>query len=287
MVFSINIIGAGNLGKTVGHLLFKQGLIRIKGICNRTAESTMNAIRFIGGGTYYPDINELPPAEITLIATPDDFISETCSQLSKNPFLQKGGIVLHCSGSLSSDALGLVKAKGCYVASAHPMRSFAKPELSIQEYKGTYCAIEGDREALPYVKALFDSIDSITYEIDKNKKTLYHLAGVFASNYLITLAEKSLYFMKESKVEHERAMRVIIQLMRSTVFNLEQTLSPKQALTGPIKRGDTFTILEHIKSLQQLQGKEGQLYSILAEETLVLTDHYSEKLAEIRKHLLL
>ncbi|CEG59209.1 Rossmann-like and DUF2520 domain-containing protein [Legionella fallonii] len=283
MTLLVNIIGAGHLGKTIGHLLVKNKLVKIGSICNRSETSSINAIKFIGQGKYCPTINELPHADITFITTPDDLISVTCEELSKNKFIKKGSVVLHCSGSITSDALISVKERGCYVASVHPMRSFAKPELSVEQYAGTYCAIEGDKEAFPYVHSLFNSIGSITYEIDKIKKSSYHAAGVFASNYLVTLAQQALSCMKEAGVENEMAMHVITNIMRGTVSNLEKTLSPEQSLTGPIKRGDISTIMKHIESLTDVEQKH--LYSTLGKATLHLTDHNTVKKDKITNAL--
>lgn len=278
MAFLINIIGAGNLGKTLGYLFSKHGAAKIGGVCNTTKQSSDHAIQFIEAGTAYEKISDLPSSDITLITTPDDSITEVCKELSKNQFLKNESTILHCSGSLSSDVLFSVKKTGCYVASAHPMASFAKPELSIQQYEGTYCAIEGDQETLPLVSSIFDSIGSITYQINKIKKSVYHAAGVFSSNYLVTLAQKSLLCMNEAGVENEMAMRVITNIMKGTISNLEKTLSPKQSLTGPIKRGDNSTIIKHMECLEK---KERNLYSILGQETLSLTSHEEEKIKEM------
>ena len=283
MTFLVNIIGAGHLGKTIGHLLVRHRLVKIGAICNRSETSSKNAIKFIGQGKYCPSISELPPADITFITTPDDLISATCKELSGNPSIKRGGIVLHCSGSLTSDALISIREKGCYVASAHPMRSFAKPELSVEQYSGTYCAVEGDKEALPNIRYLFNSIGSTTYEIDKMKKSSYHAAGVFASNYLVTLAQQALSCMREAGVENEMSMHVITNIMRGTVSNLEKTLSPEQSLTGPIKRGDISTIIKHIESLTDIEQKN--LYAALGKATLHLTDHGTEKKEQITSAL--
>lgn len=279
----INIIGAGQLGKTIGHLLFKHQVVKIGAICNRSEASAISAIKFIGQGNYCPTIGELLPADITFITTPDDLIAVTCEELSKNQFIKKGSIVLHCSGSLTSDALISIKEKGCFVASVHPMRSFAKPELSVEQYSGTYCAVEGDTEALSTIRGLFNSIGSITYEIDKGKKSSYHAAGVFASNYLVTLAQQALLCMKEAGVGNEMAMHVITNIMQGTVSNLEKTLSPEQSLTGPIKRGDILTITKHIECLTDMEQKH--LYSALGKATLHVTDHNLVKKDKITKAL--
>lgn len=283
MTLLVNIIGAGHLGKTIAHLLSKRQLVKIGSICNTSKINTEAAIKFINDGTYCATISELPPADITLITTPDDLITKACVDLSKNSFLKPGSIVIHCSGSLTSDALNSVVDKGCLIASVHPMRSFAKPELSVEQYQGTYCAIEGNKNAIPTLKHLFEGIGSITYEIDKNKKSSYHAAGVFSSNYLVTLAQQALQCMKEAGVENEIAMHIITNLMKGSVSNLEKTLSPEQSLTGPIQRGDVLTIKKHMDALQD--GDQKTLYATLGKATITLTTHEKEKKEMIEEAL--
>lgn len=279
----INIIGAGQVGKTIGHLLLQQHLVTIGGICTTSSINSQSAIQFIGGGTYYPCIDQLPAADITLITTPDDLIKHACDELARNPFLQPRSIVFHCSGSLTSDVLNSATARGCFVASIHPMRSFAQPKLSIEQYEGTYCAMEGDEQAIAVLKFLFEHIGSITYPIHKDKKSLYHAAGVFSSNYLVTLAQQALNCLQQAGVETELAMRVITNLMQGCVSNLTHTLSPQKSLTGPIQRGDVTTLKKHLAAFPNTELKK--LYSSLGKATLVLTEHGNEK-SELIKQLL-
>jgi predicted short-subunit dehydrogenase-like oxidoreductase (DUF2520 family) len=279
MTVLVNIIGAGHVGKTLGHLLVKHQLVSIGAICNASEASTLSAIAFIGQGKYCSDIVELPPADMTFITTPDDFILATSEELSKNRLIKSGSIVIHCSGSLTSDALVLMRERGCYVASVHPMRSFARPELSVAQYSGTYCALEGDSEALFEIRNLFNAIGSNCYEINKKKKSSYHAAGVFASNYLVTLAQQALLCMNDAGVEDDISMHVITNIMRGTVSNLEQTLSPIQSLTGPIKRGDVLTIEKHMESFTNMEQKD--LYAALGNATLHLTNHDLAKKKQI------
>jgi predicted short-subunit dehydrogenase-like oxidoreductase (DUF2520 family) len=271
MTYLINIIGAGRLGKTIGSLLIQHQLITIGAIHNRSDMSTDQAIQWMGQGHYCPDIARLPPADITFITTPDDAIPIVCEQLSQATSIKIGSIILHCSGSLTSDVLISMKKRGCYIASAHPMRSFSEPEKSSDQYAGTYCALEGDKEALSIIQSLFHSIGSITYEIDKIKKPSYHAAGVFASNYVVTLAQQALSCMKEAGIEQQMAMHMITHIMRGTVSQLENTLSPERSLTGPIQRGDISTIMSHMTSLTH--PEQQHLYTALAQATLPLTNH--------------
>ncbi|MBA2649192.1 MAG: DUF2520 domain-containing protein [Legionella sp.] len=274
MTLSVNIIGAGRVGMTVGQLLVKKNLATIESICNRSKTSTIKAIAFIGQGHHCPNISQLAPADLIFITTGDESIAMVCSELSKNQTIKPGTVVIHCSGALTSDILRPMKELGCVLASVHPMRSFAVPEYSVQQFDNTYCAMEGDKQALKVVGPLFKAMGGIIYEIEKHKKNAYHAAAVFASNYLVALAEQALSCMQVAGIEHDLSMHVITALMKSTVTNLEATLSPRQALTGPIQRGDISTIVNHMTSLEDPEQK--QLYSELGKATLKLTSHNEE-----------
>lgn len=271
MSYCVNIIGAGRTGKTLGSLLSKHKAANIQAICNRSSASGATAIAFIGEGAYCPTIQALPSADITFITTPDEQIAPICEQLSHNPHLRPGSLVLHCSGVLDSGVLLPLKEKGSYIASVHPLRSFACPTISQEEYAGTYCAIEGDSEALPVIHALFQAIGSICYTIDPGKKALYHAAGVFASNYLVTLSEQALLCMQTAGVDRQTARNALHRLMQSTLNNLKKTDSAQQALTGPLQRADYATVQKHLEALENTPQKN--LYAVLGKATLDLTEH--------------
>lgn len=279
---TINIIGAGRLGKTIAKLIADNKVGFIQAICNTTLKNSEDAIQFIGQGKACDTINDLPPADIILITTPDDNIQKCCELLSQTDNLKENSIVTHCSGLLPSDILHSVKQKHCHVASIHPMRSFADPHISIQEYAGTYCAVEGDEEAIKIISPLFKSIESITFNIDKNTKHMYHAAGVIASNYLVTLYNTALQCLQEIDVENEIAHGLIANIMQSTLNNLTTTRSPDASLTGPIQRGDIGTIEKHLESLSTI--KLDSLYKTLGLATLEiaqLPEQQKNKLSKI------
>ncbi|MFC3909234.1 Rossmann-like and DUF2520 domain-containing protein [Legionella dresdenensis] len=284
-MFSINIIGAGNLGKTIGRLLVSKKLAAVKGVWSRTPANTLTALEFIGEGATISHFSELPYADITFITTPDDFIDSTCAALAQQNHLNPGQAVVHCSGSLSSDILLPAAEAGCFTASLHPMRSFANPALSVQQFAGTYCALEGHPEAVDRLQSLFNQAQAITFFLDKDKKSLYHAAGVIASNYVVTLAKQAANCLHEAQVPEEVAMRLIVNLMRGTVTNLENTLSAEKSLTGPIQRGDIATIEKHLNAFTDLSLKK--LYAMLAQATLPLSSapqERKEQITEVLEH---
>ena len=283
MGLTVNIIGSGNLGKTIGRLFVKNKLATINGIYNRNIKNSMDAIQFIGEGSAYKNIVDLPHADITFIATPDDAIAEACLTLSQNTNLKKWSIIAHCSGVQTSDILSPLKENGRYTASIHPMHSFANPEVSIESFVNTYCAVEGDAEATKTLTRLFDSMGAITYPISKDKKSIYHASGIFASNYLVTLFHQAVTCLKTAGVEGKTSMEAILHLMKGTLSNLEKTMSAEKSLTGPIQRGDTKTLIDHLNALDKPIQK--QLYALLGKSTLELTQHDAVRIDELHRAL--
>lgn len=267
----VNIIGAGNLGKTLGCLLVRHNLVKIGGIYNRTLENSVIAREFIGDGVCFNKIASMPAATVTIIATPDDKICEISMEICRYGNINPGNIFLHCSGVLTSDVIAAVKLKGALVASIHPMKSFADPQLAADNYAGTYCVAEGDIQALQIIEPLFAAFGSIIYKINKEKKSLYHIAGVFGSNYLITLAHNAMQCLKDAGFNDEESFKIIINLMQGSLENIKKLISPIKALTGPIKRGDTSTIIHHLSAISD--PKIRLLYSTLGKATIELTMH--------------
>lgn len=280
---SINLIGAGKLGKTIGKLFVLNNLGSIVGICNSTKKSAKQAADFIGKGVVFENVTHLPNALITFITVPDDKIKMICEQFSRSRNFYPGSILVHCSGLLTSDILNSAKSKGCSIVSIHPMCSFADPNLSIPQFPGTYCAIEGSIEAVPLIKNLFEKIGAQVIPVDKDKKSIYHTAGVIASNYLVTLAHHAVENLKVAGIQHEEAVDIITNLMSSTLTNISKTKSLQESLTGPIKRGDVETIKQHMSTLYDANGRE--LYSVLAKLTLEITDHTDDKKQLIKNAL--
>ncbi len=269
---TVNFIGAGKLGKTIAKLIVLHRAGSIQAVCNTTMESSRKAIKFIGEGTPYTDTSTLPEASITFITVPDDKIRNICEKFSTQAKpSQSHPIIVHCSGSLSSEALQSARSKGYLLASAHPIRSFASPQISVEKYQGTYCAIEGDQQAIPIIEFLFTSIGSHTLQIDSSKKNLYHAALVIASNYLVGLSDAAIKPLIETGIEKEQATNIVLDVMKSTLYNLTSTRSPRDSLTGPIKRGDIETIRSHTNAIDDPALLE--LYQALGKALLGITEH--------------
>lgn len=285
---TINIIGCGKLGKSIGKLLSNSQTVEIKGIVNTTLASAEKARDYIGNGTAYSTINELPLADIYLIATKDSAIKEIAAQLTVEKLIPEQAILIHCSGSLSSDELKIAKDSQFHAVSIHPIKSFASPDQAVSTFKGTYCAIEGDHQAIAMLTPLFEDIGGIVFPIDKKNKKIYHAGGVMANNYLVTLHYYATQCYLAAGIDKEIAKKIVSMLMQDGLSNIDK-LPHDKALTGPIQRGDIHTIQQHLSALDTpcIAEKTKALYVMLGQGTVEFTSHQSDIKKTLRESLLL
>ena len=266
----LNIIGCGNLAKTLAHLWAKQGVFEIGDILNRSEKSATTAVKFIGAGQVASSIDNLHHADVYLIATPDTHIVEMCHSLATSGTLQTGDIVFHCSGALSSSELNAAVQKGAMLASIHPVKSFADPEMAISTFKGTFCGEEGNEQALSVLRPAFKAIGGLTFSLDPDHKTIYHAASVIVCNYLTALLEVGIQTYAKAGIDRDTAMKIMQPIVTGTVDNVFK-LGTTQALTGPIARGDASTVEHHLKSLSEWNNEVADIYRNLGCVTLDLS----------------
>lgn len=273
-MLSANIIGCGKLGKTIGKLLAQYDALSLQGVVNSSIDSARNSVAYLGKGIPCENLHSLPKSDIYFITTKDDLIEESACKLQNSNILCKGNIILHCSGSLTSDVLNKTKESKCFVASVHPIKSFAQPDQAVTTFNGTYCAIEGDQEAITVLTQIFQKIGGIVFPIKKENKKIYHAGGVIANNYLVTLHYHATQCYINAGVDKEIAQKIVSMLMKDAFDNLSR-LPHHQALTGPIQRGDVNTIIKHTSSLDQVSSlKETKdIYLSMGRGTLSFIDH--------------
>jgi len=126
MNVTLNIIGAGHVGRVLGRLFAGVEGITVQDVLTRSMDSARDAVAFIGAGRPVDSYAALRRADVTMLAVSDDQIVPACAALVAEG-RQAGAIVFHCSGALASNVLLAATQAGASVASAHPIRSFADP----------------------------------------------------------------------------------------------------------------------------------------------------------------
>lgn len=267
MPATLNIVGAGHVGRTLGRLFAAHGAFTVQDVLTRSPDSAARAVAFIGAGRAVAGLAELRPAAAWMLAVGDDAIAPTCAALAGAGLL-KDAVVFHCSGAKASDEL---RAPGALVASVHPVRSFADPDAVAAAFAGTWCGVEGDAGALALLGPAFEAIGARLVAIDAAAKTVYHAASVFAANYLVTVLDAALRAYVAAGVPEAVARELAQPLASETLANVFR-LGPAAALSGPVARGDLATVARQQAAVAHWDAPTGRLYEALVEATTALAE---------------
>lgn len=273
MAPSLNIIGAGHVGRVLGRLFAASGEFDVGAVLTRSAGSAADAVAFIGAGHAVESMAQLGPADAWMLAVPDDEIAAVCAQLAGAVPLA-GALVFHCSGAKSSLELDAAARAGALTASAHPIRSFADPEAVLQSFGGTWCGVEGVPGAIAMLEPALLAIGGRVAHIDASAKTVYHAAAVFASNYLVTVIDTALRAYQAAGIPEAAARELARPLATETLANVFR-LGPETALSGPIARGDMATVARQQVAVSEWDAEAGKLYEALAAATVHLAGRRS------------
>lgn len=282
----ISVIGAGKVGRTLARTLKKTGYL-IGAVVSKKLPDAKSAVDFIGAGL--PETDPLAAIEtsfVHFITTNDDAISSIVQAIdSKGPTSLKGHYFYHTSGSLNSTVLDPLKKKEAEIGSIHPLQVFADPAKAIDTLPGIYYAIEGTDKAMELAVQLVDRLQGKLLLIPTGRKVLYHVAGVFAANYLTVLVELAMNVMEDIGESPEDSYQALLPLMVGALENIEE-FGTDGALTGPISRGDTETVKKHVEALSQLKPGILRAYSVLGQEAAEMSLRSKKISTETAKQIL-
>jgi predicted short-subunit dehydrogenase-like oxidoreductase (DUF2520 family) len=282
---SVAIVGCGTVGTALGGLLSAAGY-PIIGVSTLRADTARKAADRLGAKRFSLLPWEITPeAEVVFITTPDDAIEPTCRAIAQKRGFAKNRIVLHCSGALASSVLAPARTCGAFVASLHPLQSFASVEQAERLVPGSYCTVEGDGPALPVARRIVEDVGGRLLEITPEGKTLYHAAAVVASNYLVTLVHLALTLNHLAGIPPGVSFTALRPLIEGTLTNIAAKGIPG-ALTGPIARGDVATVTAHLRAIQETAPELLEAYKILGRHTVGLAERQGSLTAEVSGRLL-
>jgi predicted short-subunit dehydrogenase-like oxidoreductase (DUF2520 family) len=272
----VSIIGAGKVGSTLVLALYKKGypIVSIISRKGHSALSLAKAVKCKRASTQLIDLS--PDTELIIIAVTDGELPQIVKQLTKIKKIKfKKLFIMHTSGVHSTRVMEPLKKMGATVASVHPIQTFPEKQslLHLQsKLHGIYYGINGSTKAIVKAERLVADLEGKAIEIPEDMKSLYHVACVFASGYMLTF----LNVIKElSQSIHLKASwtEVFGPLMTNAMENMVKT-STSDAITGPILRGDIETIEEHLKTLSLHAPQFIPLYTVTGiEMARIAKDH--------------
>lgn len=264
---SISIIGAGPVGTAFGYFLKKKGY-KIAGIASRTLESAKKAREFIGEGDVSIDLITIAKkADIVFLTTSDNAIKEVCDKIAAGEGFRKDSFVFHTSGALSSAILESAKRVGANVGSLHPLQSLPNVKEAVENLPGSYFCIEGDVKAISVAKEIVRALEGKEITLNIEKKTLYHAGAAVVSNFLVATIDFGLELHESAGIGRKDSLNALMPLIKGTLKNIESIGIPS-ALTGPIARGDTNIIEEHLNAISKERHDLMNLYIELGKHTV-------------------
>lgn len=266
---NISLIGAGAVGRSIALALFYSG-VQLSGVHSKNGFSAINIGKRVKAKKYgtLETFNEKP--RVIIIATKDSEIRSVAKFIYHQFPSLSGVTVIHTSGALTSGELKILKQKGASVGSFHPLQTFPKKNITGKEFKDIWVAVEGDKKAITTCKRIASTVKANHFPVSAKDKILYHTAGVFASNYLVTLLSVVEKIAIKVKISQKDIWKIFLPILVKTIENVITT-SPKDSITGVIERGDVAMVKKHLHSLQQHKLSHiAPLYAVLGMETVRL-----------------
>lgn len=262
----LNLLGAGKVGQTLFRLLAECHGYEIQDIAASTVESARNAVAFIGKGHAVACLADMRAADIWFLTVPDRAIGDMADQLAAHPSVGGGNepIFVHCSGSLPSSVMAPLGERGGALASLHPVLSFASPQESCRQFAGTWCGLEGDATAKSALKPLISAIGGNAFEIETQRKMLYHAAAVFSNNFTVVLQAIAQSAWSKAGLTDDAIQQINRTLLASTIDNVV-AVGPARALTGPAARGDRIIVETQARLVEEWFGDAASIYRQMSE----------------------
>lgn len=272
---AIGLIGPGRAGVGLGLALTQAGYsVRLHGRKKKSLPSPLT-LTVSDGDTPPPWIGE---TEVVVLAVRDDAITPLATALGKARAVSERHVVLHLSGAQGQEALGPLVSSRAALGSFHPLQTIVEPELAPSRLKGAWAAVEGMPRAVAAGEQIARDLGMHPFQIATKAKPIYHAGAVFASNYLVVVEAVAQRLLRHAGMSDADAWAALRPLVEGTIENLSRH-EPREALTGPVVRGDTATIARHLESLAIDDAK---LYRALGRAALELAQKQGmdEKTAE-------
>ena len=262
---AIGLIGPGRAGVGLALALAQAGYsVRLHGRHKKRVAAPPPLTLTIGDGVTPPPW--IGDVDVVILTVKDDAITPLATSLAKARAISERHVVLHLSGVQGQEALGPLVTTRAALGSFHPLQTIVEPELTPERLKGAWAAVEGMPRALETGEQIARDLGMRPFRIATKSKAIYHAGAVFASNYLVVVEAIAQRLLRHAGLSDADAWAALRPLVEGTFDNLSRH-EPREALTGPVVRGDMATITRHLESLAVDDAK---LYRALGRAALEL-----------------
>jgi predicted short-subunit dehydrogenase-like oxidoreductase (DUF2520 family) len=251
-MIKVFIIGTGNLGTQLCKTLENSSTDKVKlvGYRNRSGHEIENIQAPMCA-------EKLPACDLIILAVPDDHIATVSDSL---PITQT--IVAHTSGSVGMNVLSRFKNNGVFYI---PQTFSIDRTVDISAI--TICLEASNESTMEQLELVAGSLSRKRKHINSQQRRQLHLAAVYMNNFVNHCYQKAAELLEVKAIPAD-----LLQPLMEETFKKAQELGPKNAQTGPAKRGDQQTINKH---LELLDASDREMYRAI---TLSIEHTHGKKL---------
>jgi predicted short-subunit dehydrogenase-like oxidoreductase (DUF2520 family) len=284
MAHKIAIIGAGKIAYSLVDALKKSGY-DVQIIISRKVSSAKTLAAKFSIPQYSNSLQKIPEdINVFFLTVPDGEIKNAADSLSRLKRDFKNSICIHFSGVENITALISLKKKGCATGSLHIIRPF--PSKNIVDIRNSPASIETEsKQAKSFLLQLCRKLKLKPHLISSDEKVFHHIAAVHSSNFLVGNLFNA-FSLISTKSEYPKS--ILRQTTQSALDNVFK-LSPARALSGPIDRGDIYTIRKHLDALEaEISNTKSRHLKLLRKnyivQSLSLLEVVKAKYGRLSKH---
>lgn len=246
------VIGAGNVASHVVPALEASGMIEVEAVWSRTAPHAEELAANLRGARAVTELDGLPgDAELYLVSVADDAVARIAADFHGG----SSAVWLHTSGSVDASVLSAVTP---HYGVLYPLQTFTRgADLDLS--KVPFFVEGADELTLATARRLAEAVSTRVYEADSALRARMHVAAVFAcnfTNYLWGVADDLL------REQDGLDISVLGPLLEETIRK-SLAIGPRDAQTGPARRGDRRVIDKH---MEMLDPRRREIYEFLTDK---------------------
>ena len=227
---NIVIIGQGNVATNLDYAFRKKGIA-----CQMVSSRE--------------GLDELPQANVYIYAVKDEALASVVAQVQG----RERSLHLHTSGTMPITVFGEDKP---HAGIFYPFQTFSKARL-IEDFSTVPVFFEARGiDDISAVYSLALTITSHVYEATQHDRERLHVAGVFTNNFTNLMYTMAAELLQNTHIP----FKALLPLIDETAAKVH-TLSPRDAQTGPARRGDENVMNHHLSLLNEEQRHVYQLLS--------------------------
>lgn len=254
-MLTISFIGSGNLAWHLAPALDNVGYT-VKEVYSQNPKHAAALVRRLYQAEVKASLDfSTSASDVFIIAVSDDAIQDIVREI----ILPEAAILVHTSGSQPLSVLGYAATPD--VGVFYPLQTFSKAKKI--DFKDVPIFIESDTEEV--VKALTKmgkAISSKVKRITSHDRKALHVAAVFASNFSNHMLAIAQEIARKNGLDFE-----VLKPLIAETLNKSLAMDPKNAQTGPAKRGDLEILDNHVEFLQD-DPEVAEIYKIISQHII-------------------